>query len=461
MFHLCRFPSGACEIRFDFHDRHAEEIPPHERRVFIRLSSSLEVVNAWLAVLAADSNCAPGTVYEYAKALLYALEWLTQEPINIATREPVGHSLLSLNRNDLHSLFAWLDIPAKRSAERRYLVREGKLSAGHRKNAIAPSTRNLRNAALTRFYDWYLFEYSPGAGDMVELTGNPMRDMQRTRSYFPIENHSDGLLLGTARSKPEATSPFRRRRNEVGTGPLALTPGEVKLVLDSVPYVSYGCNAANRNGALIRLLLWGMLRKEELVEATWECVDGETLWITGKGGKRRAIPIADSSTWSYLHAYTNELSIPSGQRFHGPLLRQLDHEDRPITRHVVEHLLDALYEYFTAEAARRVRRNDSLGAHALNSLANKLHSHIFRATGATFMAKAGMNLIMLSLLLGHSNPSTTMRYYIEAKQLTLNEEVLRICRAIEAALKTAVPSASPHTMPNPRSWYQRRGLIQG
>jgi integrase len=288
-----------------------------------------------------------------------------------------------------------------------------------------------------------------------------MRDMQRPRSFFPIENHSDGLLLGTARSKPEASSPFRRRRNEVGTGPLALTLGEVKLVLDSVPNVSHGRNAANRNGALIRLLLWGMLRKEELVEATWECVDGETLWITGKGGKRRAIPIADSSTWSYLHAYTNELSIPSGQRFHGPLLRQLDHEDRPITRHVVEHLLDALWEYFVAEAARRVRSNDSLGGHALKSLANKLHSHIFRATGATFMAKAGMNLIMLALLLGHSDPSTTMRYYIEAKQLVLTEEVLRVCRAIEASLETAVPSTSPHAMPNPRSWYERRGLIQG
>lgn len=288
-----------------------------------------------------------------------------------------------------------------------------------------------------------------------------MRDMQRPRYSFPVENHSDSLLIDSARRKPEASSPFRRRQNDVGTGPLALTPGEVKLVLDTIPHVSHGRNAANRNGALIRLLLWGMLRKEELVEATWEGVDGETLWITGKGGKRRAIPIADSSTWSYLHAYTNELSIPSEQRYHGPLLRQLDHEDRPISRHVVEHLLNALWEYFTAEAARKARSNDSLGAHALTSLANKLHSHIFRATGATFMARAGMNLIMLSLLLGHSNPGTTMRYYIEAKQLVLTEEVLRICRAIEASLKTAVPSASPQTMLNTRSWYQRRGLIQG
>jgi hypothetical protein len=136
MFHLCRFPSGTCEIRFDFHDRHAEEIPPFERRVFIRLSSSLEVVNAWLAVLAADSNCSLGTVYEYAKVLLYTLEWLAQEPINIATREPVGHSLLSLNRNDLRSLFAWFDIPAKRSVERKSLVKEGKLSAGIAKTRL-------------------------------------------------------------------------------------------------------------------------------------------------------------------------------------------------------------------------------------------------------------------------------------------------------------------------------------
>src|SRR5438067_2363063 len=156
MFHLYRSPSGACEIHFDFRDRQAEEIPPNEHRAFIRLSSSLEVVNAWLTILGGDCRYAIGTVYEYAKALVYTLEWLAQEPVNMVTREPVGHSLFALSRSDLRSLFTWLDIPANRSAERASLAKQGILSAGYRKHALAPSTRNLRNAALTCFYDWIL-----------------------------------------------------------------------------------------------------------------------------------------------------------------------------------------------------------------------------------------------------------------------------------------------------------------
>src|SRR5258708_22507338 len=108
-----------------------------------------------------DVNYSPGTVYEYAKALLYILEWLEQEPVNVFTKEPVGHSLLSLKRSDLRSLFAWLDIPAQRQAERKHLIKTGELPPGYREIALSPSTRNVRNAALCTFYDWVIFEYSP------------------------------------------------------------------------------------------------------------------------------------------------------------------------------------------------------------------------------------------------------------------------------------------------------------
>ncbi len=74
MFHLYRSLADLCEIRFDFQDRSANEISPNERRVFIRLSSSLEVVNAWLATLGVDCRYAKTTVYEYAKALVYTDE---------------------------------------------------------------------------------------------------------------------------------------------------------------------------------------------------------------------------------------------------------------------------------------------------------------------------------------------------------------------------------------------------
>src|SRR5260370_34357669 len=140
MFHILRSHSGACEVRVDFQGRSVEEIPPLERRAFMRLSSDLIVVNAWLAALAADSGCAAGTVYEYAKVLLYALEWLAQEPMNLSTKEPVGHSLLRLFPSDIRSLMAWLDIPAHLQAEPSYRATSGTLPTGFRPHALPPST---------------------------------------------------------------------------------------------------------------------------------------------------------------------------------------------------------------------------------------------------------------------------------------------------------------------------------
>lgn len=457
LFYIHRSSSDACEIRVDFQERHAEEISPLERRAFMRLCPDLVVMNAWLVALAADAGYAAGTVYEYAKVLLYALEWLVQEPVNITTGKPVGHSLLSLSAGDLRSLFAWLDIPAHQQAERAYLVKTGMLPAGFRKNALAPTTHNLRAAALTGFYDWAIAEFSCEEGGHVELTQNPLKDTEHPLSHHQQMQRPDGQLPRSHYQDPEPSRLFRRRQNE--RGPISLTAGELHCVLDAIPSVSHGRNAANRNGALIRLLLWGMLRREELIEATWEAVNGETLWVVGKGSKRRAVPIADPGTWAYLQAYTNELGIPTTQRFHGALLRQIDHENRPITRHTVEHLMNALQKHFLDRAAQAGRENNHGEEQGLVNLSSKLHSHIFRATGATFMAKAGMSLIQLSLLLGHSDPTTTMRYYIAAEQLDLSSEVQHIFERISSALPVPSSLDGHHAPPNPRSWYRRRGLI--
>lgn len=133
---------------------------------------------------------------------------------------------------------------------------------------------------------------------------------------------------------------FRRRQD--APFPQALSPAELQLLFDIIPLVSFGHNAANRNGALVRLLLWGMLRVSELVDATWEAVDGQTLAIYGKGRRYRCVPIVDQSTWTYLNTSTNELRLPLEQRFHGALFRQLDHEETPLTKHSVEHVMLAL-----------------------------------------------------------------------------------------------------------------------
>src|SRR5260370_4241547 len=127
MFYIFRLSSDACEIRFHVAGRDIEEIPPVESRTYRRLGADLVSVNAWLSALRANTRYSSGTVYEYAKILRYALEWLAQEPVNISIKDPVGHSLLYLSPGEIRSLIAWLDIPAPQQAGRAHLSKSGKL----------------------------------------------------------------------------------------------------------------------------------------------------------------------------------------------------------------------------------------------------------------------------------------------------------------------------------------------
>jgi integrase len=459
MFQVHRHSSGQCEVRLAVGERSVEELSPTERRAFIRLGPSLAAVNAWLITLGADTGYAPGTGYEYAKVLMYALEWLAQEPVSLTTHEPLGHSLLTLSRADLRALFAWLDIPARQKTARARLVKTGELPLGYRAMSLAASTRNVRAAALFTFYDWIIAEYVPADGVRLPLTENPLTHPRRRRSIRQEMARPDGLLPHTPYADGDPQRQFRR--HDTSPGPVALSPAELRLVLDAVPAISHGRNAANRNGALVRLLLWGMLRQSEAIAAVWEAVDDRTLWVCGKGNKRRFTPILDPSTWGYLQAYTNELGISLQQRFHGPLFRQLDHEDQPITKHTIEHLIIAFREHFRLAAEHTRQQGDHLRAHSYMILASKLRSHIFRATGATFLAAAGMPVVKLALLLGHADPSTTQQYYLAAEQMALSEAVQQICQNIMETLTSdvTVPSLQTSAPADGLGWYRRHGLL--
>ncbi len=138
--------------------------------------------------------------------------------------------------------------------------------------------------------------------------------------------------------------------------------------------------------------------------------------------------------------------------FHS-VFRQIDHEEVPLTKHSVEHLILTLKSHFHEAAPMAPPPQQRL----MLSLAEKLHSHIFRATGATLIAAAGMDLVRLSLLPGHASPETTQRYYLAAEQLDLPREVELICRRVQEALTSvSSPSVSRHS---PFGWYERKGYV--
>jgi len=439
-----------CEIRWDFESRSPEQRTREEQRLFLQLGPSLVAVNIWLTTLGADRGYSFGTIYEYAKVLLYALTWLTHKPVQLGTKHAVDLTLFRLSRMDMRALFAWLDIPARDTGARQLLCQTGQLPVGYRERSLSAATRNLRLAVLSTFYDWLIAEYLPENVSEDTSLSHPLERSERPLSPQQIRQQPDGLLPLNMTQVHRPSKLFRRRQDT--PLPQALSPAELQLLFETIPLVSFGHNAANRNSALVRLLLWGMLRVSELVDATWEAVDGQTLAVCGKGRKYRCIPIVDQSTWTYLNTYTNELRLPLEQRFHGALLRQLDHEDTPLTKHSVEHLMLVLKSHFRASAQAALPEQQ----HLMRSLGEKLHSHIFRATGSTLMAAAGMDHIRLSLLLGHANPETTQRYYLAAEYLDLPQEVKLICLRIQKALEPAQESTSAFAH-SPFGWYERKG----
>ena len=450
LFILHREPARRlCEIRWDFENRPAEQRSREEQRLFLQLGPSLVAVNVWLMALGADSGYSFGTVYEYAKVLLYTLNWLAQKPVQLQTGYRIELSLFSLGRADMRALFAWLDIPASASGARQTLCKTGRLPAGYKEHRLSAATRNLRLAALSTFYDWLIAEYLPDNNPTYSPPSHPLERVEHPLSPHQLAQQPDGLSPRRPYDTQRPSKLFRRPQDT--PPPQALSLAELQVIFDAIPLVSFGHNAANRNGALVRLLLWGMLRESELVGATWEAVNGQILQVYGKGRKYRLVPIVDTGTWSYLNAYTNELRLPLQQRFHGALLRQLDHEDVPITINSIEHLLGALKSHFRTATLAVSAEQQRLRT----SLCERLHSHIFRATGATLMAAAGMSIVTLSLLMGHASTGTTQLYYLDAEKMDLPLEVQKVCLRMQEACDSLPSTVAPKH--SPFGWYERRG----
>jgi hypothetical protein len=266
-----------CEIRWNFEDRPPAQHTREEKHLYVQLGPSLVAVNAWLTTLGADSGYSFGTIYEYTKVLLYTLTWLSQEPVQLGTGLSIELSLFSLNRADMRALFAWLDLPASASGARQTLCKTGHLPVGYRERKLSAATRNLRLAALSTFYDWLITEYLPENVPMETPLPHPLERPERPLSPRQSMQRPDGFLPQRMIQTCQPSKLFRGHQDN--SPPQALSLQELQMIFDAIPLVSFGHNAANRNGALVRLLLWGVLRQSELVEAAWESVNGQVLQV--------------------------------------------------------------------------------------------------------------------------------------------------------------------------------------
>ncbi len=132
------------------------------------------------------------------------------------------------------------------------LCQTGQLPVGFREQALSAATRNLRLAALSTFYDWLMAEYLPENVPLASFA-HPLERSEYPLSPQQLTQRPDGLLPQDMTQIPRP-SKLSRRRPEPPL-PQALSPAELQLLFDAVPKVSFGHHTANRNGALIRLLL--------------------------------------------------------------------------------------------------------------------------------------------------------------------------------------------------------------
>jgi len=314
--------------------------------------------NAFLAHLTARAF-SPATIRAYAFDVVNLARFLTGEGIGLADVTPVD-------------VFAWVDWQGAR--------RDGGASGGKvvalRRRTTAASTVNRRVAAIRAFFEYLVMT---GA-----RTDNPVPSPRRGQGLRPAAR---GLLGHLGPGRPRAGGRLVRQPRRL---PESLPAGEVDAFVASL--------RTHRDRAMALAMLLGGLRSAEVRGLILSDADmgRRRLRVIGKGGKERHVPV-DRAFFTELAAYLR-LERPSGLAtpecfvvLRGPTA------GGPVT----EAGLRSLF-----------RR------HRVASGATRVRPHRLRHTYGTELAAAGIDLLALRELMGHSSPETTASYvHLSADQL--------------------------------------------
>lgn len=141
--------------------------------------------------------------------------------------------------------------------------------------------------------------------------------------------------------------------------------------------------------------------------------------LTGKGNKRRSVPIMEKTRDLLEHYMTENRLLENGSQSH-PLFYNSNR--RPFTRPGITYILE-----------KYLKRAKEF--HSKLLFPEKLNPHIIRHTKAMHLLEAGVNLIYIRDLLGHVNVTTTEIY------LRANTETKR--KALESAYVEVVTQDIP------------------
>lgn len=254
-----------------------------------------------------------------------------------------------------------------------------------RKNSI--STRNNRLAAICSFCD-YLSRKKP---DRL-ATWQSIRSIKIRRKQTKTMNY--------------------------------LTIDGLKLLLNQIPTDNIH---GRRNLVLLSLLYETGARVQELIDLTPSNIRLETpsiIYLYGKGGKKRIVPLRDKiAQMLTLYMKENRLDLPS--RNCSPLFFNSRYEK--LTNSGITYIINTY-----ADIARKI--NSSV-------IPDKISPHCFRHSRAMHLLQAGVNLVYIRDLLGHTSIQTTEIY---ARADTLQKRIA-LEKATEDVMTTEIKEASWET----------------
>jgi site-specific recombinase XerD len=314
--------------------------------------------NAFLAHLAARAF-SPATIRAYAFDVVNFARFLAGQGTGLAGVTPAD-------------IFAWVDW---QGARRGSVAGSGKVVALRQRTAAA-STVNRRVAAVRAF-----FEYLVMTGTRAD---NPVPFPRRGQGLRPAAR---GLLGHLGPGRPRSGGRLVRQPRRL---PESLPAGEVDAFVASL--------RTHRDRAMALAMLLGGLRSAEVRGLKLADADmgRRRLRVIGKGGKERHVPV-DPAFFAELAAYLR-LERPPGL--------------------ATPECFVVLRGPTSGTAVTEAGLRSLFRRHREASGATRVRPHRLRHTYGTELAAAGIDLLALRELMGHSSPETTASYvHLSAEQL--------------------------------------------
>jgi len=232
---------------------------------------------------------------------------------------------------------------------------------------------------IERFTEWLEYEKGSSISTRNQRLAAIHAFMKYVLAYHP-ENLEQCRKVISIRSKKTPVKP-----------PVYLSVEELKHVFQQT-------DPSNKQGVrdltLLTLLYDSGCRVQELIDLTWINLRFDkpaTVTLTGKGGKSRIVPLMPD-TAKIISAYVK--SKTTSNRMENVFLNQSSNK---LTRSGIEYIINK-YVSIAGESMSSIREK-------------RITPHVFgRHSKAMHLVQAGVNIIYIRDLLGHSSVQVTERY---------------------------------------------------